>query len=121
MDEKDKRIQELQRENETLRAKIAEMMRVNTYFDTVIDKAIAKNGIPMQSVVAMEEMAELQKELSKAIRSMFTTGNYDTSGMLEEVADVRIMLKQIMAMYNLDEKAVQAIMHTKMLRLDGRL
>ena len=69
----------------------------------------------------MEEMAELQKELSKAVRGMFVTGEYDTSGMLEEVADVRIMLRQIMMMYNLDEKAVEAVIHTKIVRLDERV
>ena len=121
MTEQDKEIQDLRRENASLRQKIAEITRENKYIDTIIHKAIEKYGIPVQSVVAMEEMAELQKELSKAIRGMYTTGNYDTKGMLEELADVTLMLKQIMMMYHIDEDAVRSVMHTKVMRLERRI
>lgn len=121
MTEQDKELQELRRENANLRQKIAEITRENKYIDTIIHKAIERYGIPVQSVVAMEEMAELQKELSKAIRGMYTTGNYDTKGMLEEIADVTLMLKQIMVMYNIDEDAVRSVMHTKAMRLERRI
>ena len=121
MTEQDKEVQDLRRENASLRQKIAEITRENKYIDTIIHKAIEKYGIPVQSVVAMEEMAELQKELSKAIRGMYTTGNYDTKGMLEELADVTLMLKQIMVMYHIDEDAVRSVMHTKVMRLERRI
>ena len=121
MTEQDKEIQDLRRENASLRQKIAEITRENKYIDTIINRAIEKYGIPVQSVVAMEEMAELQKELSKAIRGMYTTGNYDTKGMLEELADVTLMLKQIMVMYHIDEDAVRSVMHTKVMRLERRI
>ena len=121
MDEKDRVIQLMNRELDATKGILSEMQRENSYIDSVIDKAIANNGRFLQSVVAMEEMAELQKELSKALRGMYTTGEYDTSGMLEEVADVRIMLRQIMKMYDIDEKAVKAVMHSKIVRLDERL
>lgn len=118
MDFKDKIIQEQRRDIEALEAKIAEMTRVNHYFDTVIDKAIMKNGTVIQSIVAMEELSELQKELSKAMRGIFATGDFGVAGILEETADVRIMLLQIMKMYGLTEEAIQAVMHTKIMRLD---
>lgn len=121
MTEQDKEIQDLRRENASLRQKIAEITRENKYIDTIIHKAIEKYGIPVQSVVAMEEMAELQKELSKAIRGIYTTGNYDTKGMLEELADVTLMLKQIMVMYHIDEDVVRSVMHTKVMRLERRI
>ena len=121
MDEKDKSIQDLRRENNTLKLKIAEMTRENTYFEAVMDKAIARYGIVVQTVVAMEEMAELQKELSKAIRGMYVTGESDTTGMLEEIADVKIMLRQLMMMYNIDDSAVQAVMRAKIMRLDSKV
>lgn len=56
----------------------------------VLQQAIDKYGAQMQLVIAMEEMAELQKELSKAIR-----GNADADYITEELADVEIMLEQI--------------------------
>lgn len=121
MDFKDKIIQEQRRRIEELETELAETNRRNKYFDTVIDKAIVKNGTVIQSIVAMEELSELQKELSKALRGIFVTGDFDTAGILEETADVRIMLLQIMKMYNLTEEAIQAVMHTKIMRLDGRL
>lgn len=121
MTEQDKEVQDLRRENASLRQKIAEITRENKYVDTIINRAIEKYGIPVQSVVAMEEMAELQKELSKAIRGIYTSGNYDTKGMLEELADVTLMLKQIMVMYHIDEDAVRSVMHTKVMRLERRI
>ena len=53
----------------------------------IMRSAIRKNGKVMQTVVAIEEMSELQKELSKFIRGK---GNRDN--LIEEVADVLIMI-----------------------------
>jgi len=56
----------------------------------VLDKIIAKNGWKHQYTVAIEELAELTKELTKAIRDKGSQAH-----ICEEIADVEIVLEQI--------------------------
>ena len=82
----------------------------------IIKYAIQKNGKAMQTVVAIEEMSELQKELSKFIRGK---GNRDN--LIEEVADVLVMITQIQLMYYIPDNEVERIMHLKLNRLKERM
>lgn len=82
----------------------------------IIRSAIRKNGKAMQTVVAIEEMSELQKELSKFIRGK---GNRDN--LIEEVADVLVMITQIQLMYHIPDDEVERIMHLKLNRLKERM
>ena len=82
----------------------------------IMRSAIRKNGKAMQTVVAIEEMSELQKELSKFIRGK---GNRDN--LIEEVADVLIMVTQIQIMYYIPDDEVERIMHLKLNRLKERM
>ena len=61
----------------------------------ILRRAIEKYGEPLQTVVAIEECAELQKELTKALR-----GNLNPDHLAEEMADVQIMLWQLCCMFN---------------------
>ena len=56
----------------------------------IFKRAVSIYGRDMQTVICVEEMAELTKELSKCFR-----GNGDLNHLAEEVADVSIMLAQI--------------------------
>ena len=129
MDEKDKELQELRRKNEYLndylneqkafyKGKIAEIKRLNKYIDNVIIKAIERYGKAFQSVIAIEEMSELQKELTKAIRKMYQAKQPDKKAITEEWADVQIMLWQIQKMYELSDDEIDEVIHDKVLRLD---
>lgn len=129
MDEKDKELQELRRQNEYLngqieeqkafhKGKIAEIKRLNKYIDNVINKAIERYGKAYQSVIAIEEMSELQKELTKAIRKMYQAKQPDKKAITEEWADVQIMLWQIQKMYELSDDEIDEVIHDKVLRLD---
>lgn len=82
----------------------------------IMRSAIRKNGKAMQTVVAIEEMSELQKELSKYIRGK---GNRDN--LIEEVADVLVMITQIQLMYHIPDDEVERIMHLKLNRLKERM
>ncbi len=82
----------------------------------IIKSAIQKNGKAMQTVVAIEEMSELQKELTKYIRGM---GNREN--LKEEVADVLIMITQIQIMYALTDDEIKEIVDFKLKRLKERL
>lgn len=64
-------------------------------------KAIETYGAYAQTVVAVEELSELQKELCKAIRpGIGDPENRDH--IAEEIADVYIMLEQMEMLYDLD-------------------
>lgn len=54
-----------------------------------------KFGTDIQLIIAIEEMSELTKELSKIIRG------YDRrTNVIEEIADVRIMIEQLEGIFN---------------------
>lgn len=62
----------------------------------VLEAALSAYGSEIQRVVAIEELSELQKELCKSLR-----GQTDTQHIAEEIADVQIMLEQMMILYEL--------------------
>ena len=82
----------------------------------IMRAAIRKNGKAIQTVVAIEEMSELQKELTKYIRGM---GNREN--LKEEVADVLIMITQIQIMYALPDDEIKEIVDFKINRLKERI
>ena len=82
----------------------------------IMRSAIRKNGKAMQTVVAIEEMSELQKELTKFIR-----GKGNRENLIEEVADVLVMITQIQLMYHIPDDEVERIMHLKLNRLKERM
>lgn len=56
----------------------------------ILEGAIKKFGLRNQVIAAIEELSELQKELTKWLRGK---GNYE--GLMEEMADVSIMFNQL--------------------------
>lgn len=78
------------------------------------EKAFNKWG-NKQLVVAIEEMAELQKELTKALRGKPNRGN-----IAEEIADVEIMVEQVRQYFNLG-LSVDVVKKHKLERLEERL
>lgn len=84
--------------------------------DEVNTKAILHYGIQKQSVVCMEELAELIKEVSKFVRGSGSKGN-----LTEEMADVYICLDQLRKMYNVDPEQLQDEIYLKLCRTWQRL
>lgn len=83
----------------------------------MIEKAaIEKYGKTLQTVVAIEEMSELIKELSKNMR-----GKDNHDAIAEEIADVYIMLDQIMMMNDIQLNEVVDKMTEKLERLRERM
>lgn len=83
-------------------------------FDTY-SAAVTHYGKQSQAVIAMEEMAELTKELSKDLRC-----NGDLGAILEEIADVEIMLEQLKIIYG-NRAMVDRIRAEKLIRLADRI
>ncbi len=82
----------------------------------VYEAAFAANGKDLQIWKAVEEMAELTKELAK-----FKGGDYrNQPGLVDEIADVTVMMEQLRIMFGINE-AVQARMDFKVRRLARRL
>lgn len=87
-----------------------------TTIKSVIQKAIDTYGYDLQKQVAIEEMAELTKEICKDFR-----GKENRDNIIEEIADVQIMIYQLMAMYSISDVDLAIEMGLKINRLSERL
>lgn len=67
-------------------------------------------------IVAMEELSELQKEISKELR-----GQGDRNGILEELADVMIVCGNIMNLQNITDAEIRAATAIKLDRILSKL
>ena len=80
------------------------------------DKAKETFGEKTQFIVALEELSELQKEITKYLR-----GKGNKEHLTEEIADVRIMLSQITHFLNISNEDVLEIIEYKLNRLAKRI
>lgn len=83
----------------------------------ICNEAVEKYGHTLQLVVAIEEMAELTKELCKSIR---TSIENRIAGVTEETADVEIMLEQLKIIYG-NRAEVDDMRDQKLQRLQRRI
>lgn len=84
--------------------------------NSIEQRVVEKFGKEKQTIIAMEEMAELTKELSKSLR-----GADNRQQILEEVADVEICLSEIRLMHNIQLNELAAMMDEKLKRTEERL
>lgn len=113
-----------------------EMERNNTFriihvFEQEIDEKINKEtmnryGIERQSLVAMEELSELQKAISKLVRNPEEkTKPLEFKGLrhnlIEEMADVIICMDQLKEYYKIKASDIQTIIDSKQARQRRRL
>lgn len=84
----------------------------------VYEMAVKQWGKPMQIIMALEEMSELTKELTKNLR-----GKENIIQVCEEIADVEIMLEQLKVIFDKkqwkDGTTVEIAKQTKLARLAG--
>lgn len=94
----------------------------------VNDETMDRYGIKMQSLVAMEELAELQKVISKLVRNLEErTKPLEFKGLrnnlIEEMADVLICMDQLIEYYQIQgieiQDAIQAKQEKQAKRLEG--
>lgn len=88
----------------------------------ILKAAVAKYGQSAQVDMAIEEMSELTKALCKERRTQLIQGKHAeaVSNIVEEIADVAIMLWQLMLMFDCDGE-VQRQVDFKTTRLAQRL
>lgn len=81
----------------------------------VYDAALRTYGADAQTMMAIEEMSELTKEICKIGR-----GKEDLRGLVDEIADVSIMMEQLRLIYGVNDRVCRR-MDAKVQRLEGRI
>lgn len=79
-------------------------------------QAIKTYGKKAQKLMAIEEMSELTKEICKDFR-----GKLNREHLIEEMADVLIMLDQMLLLYKIGGEEIVSMCIRKMNRLKERL
>lgn len=69
--------------------------------ETLFQLSIDKWGTDTQILLCAEELNELQKELFKDLRGKDVRNN-----IIEEIADVEIMIAQMKYIFNIDEEEI---------------
>ena len=82
----------------------------------IMEKAIEHTGRKSACVICMEELAELQQQISKQIRECG-----DQISLLEEMADAYICLKYLEIIFGIHPEQIQKAIDVKLLREKGRL
>lgn len=77
----------------------------------IIKKSLQKYPWKLKCTVAMEEFAELQQQISKQIR-----GYGDRIGLLEEMADAYICLRNLESIFDIKAEDIQKAIDVKLQR-----
>lgn len=98
----------------------------HTFNKQINNETIDRYGIERQSLVAMEELSELQKAISKLVRNPEEkTKPLEFKGLrnnlIEEMADVLICMDQLINFYKIDRSEIQEIIQAKQERQAKRL
>lgn len=82
----------------------------------VLNKAIEEWGANANLWVFVEEISELIKEISKAVRY-----KPDCDKIAEEIADVEIAIELVKIIFNIKQEHIERIKKDKIERLERRL
>ncbi|MBQ9089946.1 MAG: hypothetical protein IJY58_02740 [Alphaproteobacteria bacterium] len=85
-------------------------------YEALFDKAIQRWGVSAQLLMVLEEMSELQKEILKNINR----GKDNLDAIIDETADVEIMLAQLKHIYQI-QKQVEERIPVKLAKVRARL
>lgn len=88
-------------------------------YAAVLEENIKENGVALETVVAMEELAELIQAISKAKRYGFV-GEYKDN-LIEEIADVDIVIREIMMIFGISVGDINEVIDSKIQRIKKRL
>lgn len=101
----------------------------HTFNKQIIEETMDRYGIERQSLVAMEELSELQKAISKLARMARnpeeSTKPLEFKGLrhnlIEEMADVLICMDQLIEFYHIQRPDIQELIQAKQERQAKRL
>lgn len=83
----------------------------------IIKQSIERVPWKLKCTITMEELAELQQQISKQIRGC---GDEENLGLIEEMADVYICLEYLKSIFKIDPETMQKAIDVKLLREKGR-
>lgn len=83
----------------------------------IVRKSVEHWGPQKQSIIAMEECAELVQAISK----IMLRGKEESYHLADEIADVYISLEILKQVYEIDERDLQKIIHKKQVRTMNRI
>lgn len=86
----------------------------------LIDQVCKKYGSKKQTIKAIEELSELQKELCKALLNDLRISKVPLEPIIDEVADVEIMCAQLRHIFGISEQ-VEERKEFKINRLKQRI
>lgn len=90
------------------------MMLIEMNKRKLYNKIINHFGKERQLFVVFEELSELQKAISKYERE---NNEHNLNDIMEEIADVQIMIEQLYVIYQLSNKKVDLIKLEKLYKL----
>lgn len=98
----------------------------HTFNKQINNETMDRYGIERQSLVAMEELSELQKAISKLVRNPEEkTKPLEFKGLrqnlIEEMADVLICMDQLIEFYHIQRHDIQELIQAKQERQAKRL
>ena len=98
----------------------------HTFDKQIIEETMDRYGIERQSLVAMEELSEMQKAISKLVRNPEeSTKPLEFKGLrhnlIEEMADVLICMDQLIEFYHIQRPDIQELIQAKQERQAKRL
>ena len=98
----------------------------HTFNKQINNETMDRYGIERQSLVAMEELSELQKAISKLVRNpKEKTKPLEFKGLknnlIEEMADVLICMDQLIEYYQIERPEIQELIQAKQERQAKRL
>lgn len=98
----------------------------HTFDKQIIEETLDRYRIERQSLVAMEELSELQKAISKLVRNPEEkTKPLEFKGLknnlIEEMADVLICMDQLIEFYHIQRPDIQELIQAKQERQAKRL
>ena len=88
-------------------------------YAAVLEENIKEHGVVEETVIAMEECAELIQAISKVKRYGFV-GEYKDN-LIEEIADVNIVVLELMMIFDISNDDIAEFIDSKIQRIKRRL
>ena len=85
----------------------------------ILEENIKEHGVVEETVIAMEECAELIQAISKVKRYGFV-GEY-RDNLIEEIADVGVVIREIMMIFGISVGDINEVFDSKIQRIKSRL
>lgn len=88
-------------------------------YAAILEENIKAHGVVEETVIAMEECAELIQAISKVKRYGFS--KECAANLIEEIADVNIVVLELMMIFDISDDDIAEVIDRKIQRIHKRL